>query len=247
MTDRPTLEQAITENRRLVTQIERDMRQLRDWLGTNERTVAAMPDSLRGITEDGIIRARADLNQRENDIRLIRDTLAGQERQLALLNEIERKQRDIFNLEREQERIISMLSRYRAELSQFQSTYEAAVRPAITVPPSELVLPSNGRVPLDQGRGEYLIGWSDASSGSRQPDIDLGPLGGGSLGVSRNHAVLRFRNDQWEVEDLGSTNGTFLEDAQIAPRAPTLLLDKTTVRVGSIKLFFRYILQTTRL
>ena len=247
MTDRPALEQAIAENRRMVTQIERDMRQLRDWLANSERTVAGMPDSLRGITEDGIIRARADLSQRENDTRLIRDTLASQERQLALLNEIERKQRDIFNLEREQERIIAMLSRYRAELSQFQSSYEATTRPVVSLPPSELVLPSNSRVPLDQQRGEYLIGWGDATSGARQPDIDLGPLGGGSLGVSRNHAIIRLRNGQWEVEDLGSTNGTFINEAQIAPRTPTFLLDKTTVRVGNIKLFFRYILQTTRL
>lgn len=245
MSDRPALERVISDTRRSITQVERDMRQLRDWLATNERNVAAMPDSLRRITEDGIVRARSDLALREQEARQLRDTLAAQERRLALMNEIERRTREIQGLEREQERIFVLLEKQRAELRQFQASYEAIAGP-IAVAPCEFVLPNNARMPLDAQRGAYMIGWGDGG-GQRTPDIDLAPFGGGSLGVSRAHAILRFRNGQWDIEDLGSTNGTFLNDHQLQPRVPTALADKTTVRLGSLKLFFRYITQTTRL
>lgn len=245
MSDRPTLEKQISDSRRFVAQAERDARQLRDWIATNERALPSQPESLQTITQDGLIRARGDLGLREEEVRQWRETLMGQERQLALINEIERKQREIANLEREQERIFTLLERNRAELQQFQNSYDQFARPAFAAVPSELVLPNNSRVPLDSNRGQYTIGWADG--GQRAPDIDLTALGGGSLGVSRNHAILRFRNGQWDIEDLNSTNGTFVNDSQIVARTPTLLPDKTTIRVGSLKLFFRYVTQTVRL
>lgn len=245
MSDRPTLEKEISDVRRYVAQAERDARQLREWIATNERALASQPESLRTITQDGLIRARGDLGLREEEVRHLRENLAVQERQLALLNEIERKQREINNLEREQERIFLLLERHRAELQQFQNSYEQFARPASAALPCELVLPNNARLPLESARGQYTIGWADGAG--RAPDIDLASLGGGSLGVSRNHAILRFRNSQWDIEDLNSTNGTFVNESQITARVPTLLTDKTTIRVGSIKLFFRYITQTVRL
>ena len=46
---------------------------------------------------------------------------------------------------------------------------------------------------------------------------------------------------------MGSTNGTYLNESPLAPHTPTLLQDKTTIRVGQVKLFFRYVTQTVRL
>ena len=50
--------------------------------------------------------------------------------------------------------------------------------------------------------------------------------------VSRNHARIRAQGDQYIVEDLGSTNGTFLNDAQI--RANTPLSDGDLIKVGEV-------------
>ena len=246
MTDRPTLERHIQEARRVIGQLDREQRQLRDWLATNERAVNGQAAPLREITEDGIARARTDLALRDQEMRQQRDALAVYERQFALINEIERKEREIQNFERERARITTLIDRYQIELSQLRGAYDAFGRPAVAIPPCELVLPSNARLPLDASRGDLMIGWADVGA-QRTPDIDMTPFGGGSQGVSRNHAVIRLRDSQWEIEDLGSTNGTFLNDSQIAPRTPTMLMDKTTIRVGSLRLFFRYILQTTRL
>ena len=245
MSDRASIEKEINDTKKAIGQLEKDIKQLRDWISSNERAVGGMPESLRRITEDGITRARADLAQRENDLARQRNTLADSQRLQGLLAEMERKAQDIKTLEQEQEKIITLLERHRAELSQLQISYEELTRPAVTAP-CELVLPNNQRVPLDSQRAEYAIGWRDARA-LVGPEVDLTEIGGSSLGVSRKHAILRQSHGQWTIEDLGSTNGTFVNESPLAPRTPTLLNDRTTIRVGNVKLFFRYVSQTVRL
>jgi len=50
------------------------------------------------------------------------------------------------------------------------------------------------------------------------------------LTVSRHHAVLRFENGRWLVEDKGSANGTFVNDVRI--RWPQMLKDGDRIRFG---------------
>ena len=245
MSDRASIEKEINDTKKAIGQLEKDIKQLRDWISSNERAVGGMPESLRRITEDGITRARADLAQRENDLQRQRNTLADSQRLQNLLVEMERKTQDIKTLEQEQEKIITLLERHRAELSQLQMSYEELTRPAVQAP-CELVLPNNQRVPLDSRQAEYAIGWRDARA-LVGPEVDLTEIGGSSLGVSRKHAILRQSHGQWTIEDLGSTNGTFLNESPVAPRTPTILNDRTTIRVGNVKLFFRYVSQTVRL
>jgi hypothetical protein len=137
------------------------------------------------------------------------------------------------------------LERHRAELLQLQLSYEELSRPVVQAP-CELVLPNNQRVPLDNQHDEYVIGWRDART-LVGPAIDLTAIGGSSLGVSRQHAVLRCSAGRWAIEDMGSTNGTYLNEQPLAAHTPTLLQDKATIRVGQVKLFFRYVTQTVRL
>jgi pSer/pThr/pTyr-binding forkhead associated (FHA) protein len=55
--------------------------------------------------------------------------------------------------------------------------------------------------------------------------------------VSRRHARIRVDADVAQLEDLDSTNGTFLNRAPL--RSPTALQDGDIVRVGSLRLTFR--------
>ncbi len=48
--------------------------------------------------------------------------------------------------------------------------------------------------------------------------------------ASQQHARLYARNEHWFVEDLGSTNGTFVNDQRLA--APAMLQPGDKVRVG---------------
>jgi hypothetical protein len=245
MSDRPSIEKEIADTKQSISQFEKDIKQLRDWISSNERAVGGMPESLRRITEDGITRARADLAQRENEMQRLRGSLADNQKLLNLLVDMDRKAQDIATLEQEQEKIIVLLERHRAELGQLQLSYAELTRPVVQAP-CELVLPNNQRVPLDTQNAELVIGWRDART-LVGPAIDLTDIGGSAQGVSRQHAMLRCSAGRWTIEDMGSTNGTYLNESPLAPHTPTLLQDRMTIRVGQIKLYFRYVTQTRRL
>lgn len=52
--------------------------------------------------------------------------------------------------------------------------------------------------------------------------------------ASARHSVLSFDGDQWWIEDAGSTNGTFLNGAQIERRSPLHYGDE--VMLGRVRL-----------
>ena len=72
------------------------------------------------------------------------------------------------------------------------------------------------RFPL-AGR-QLLIGRSSRSRGIH-PDIDLGGPPE-DPGVSHTHALLLAQPDGWAVVDLGSSNGTYVNDPQSGPIPP---------------------------
>lgn len=57
--------------------------------------------------------------------------------------------------------------------------------------------------------------------------------------VSRKHAQINFENNDYFIEDLASSNGTFVNDTQIAPREPMpLRTDKgTRIQIGKTTSF----------
>ena len=52
--------------------------------------------------------------------------------------------------------------------------------------------------------------------------------------VSSRHARLSFHHNQWWLEDLHSTNGTFLNDERVS--VPTVIVAGDELRIGSINL-----------
>lgn len=52
--------------------------------------------------------------------------------------------------------------------------------------------------------------------------------------VSREHAQLTFENEQWHLMDLGSTNGTFLNDTRLQPKKPVLLPIGSTFNIAKL-------------
>jgi hypothetical protein len=100
-----------------------------------------------------------------------------------------------------------------------------------------LIVVATGSLLLIPDQDEVLIGRADPR-GAAVPDIDLSHYGGGSAGVSRRHARLLRRGDGWAVEDLGSTNGTYVNDQVLPPSQPQLLNDGDSVRCGQLALDF---------
>jgi pSer/pThr/pTyr-binding forkhead associated (FHA) protein len=82
---------------------------------------------------------------------------------------------------------------------------------------------------------ELLVGRADANKGIT-PDIDLGPQGGLEAGVSRRHAILAHRSGDYQIEDLGSANGTFVNGRRLAPQAAVSLRSGDEVKCGMLVL-----------
>ena len=53
--------------------------------------------------------------------------------------------------------------------------------------------------------------------------------------VSRRHLRISLRGDQFYIEDLNSSNGTFLDRHRLSPFQPTRLDDGATVALGSLE------------
>ncbi len=68
------------------------------------------------------------------------------------------------------------------------------------------------------------------------PDVDLTALGGLEKGVSRKHAVIHHAGTNYTVEDMGSTNGTFINRKRIQPHAPEAIKPGDEVRFGKLAL-----------
>lgn len=83
----------------------------------------------------------------------------------------------------------------------------------------------------------YLGRW-DADNGIF-PDVDLDAHDPDAK-VSRRHARILFRSDVYMVEDLGSTNGTFINRGRrLLPGSPQVLSEGDEIIVGKTFLRFR--------
>jgi len=80
---------------------------------------------------------------------------------------------------------------------------------------------------------ELVIGRFDPETGW-SPDIDLQEYTALEKGVSRRHATITRRGDTLYLVDLGSPNGTFLNEVLLFPHQPRLLRDGDTIRVGRL-------------
>jgi hypothetical protein len=93
---------------------------------------------------------------------------------------------------------------------------------------------------LLQPKGESSIGRRDPATGT-MPDIDLSAYAGYRLGVSRKHALIRLTDERLELIDLGSSNGTSVNGARLAPHQPHALRDGDEVLLG--KMILRVLFQ----
>jgi len=108
--------------------------------------------------------------------------------------------------------------------------------PGLAVGPRLVVMGTGATLPLPP-KGEVLVGRADPHV-SPPPDVDLGPHGGGLAGVSRRHARLLRYPEGWMLEDLHSTNGTFINEVRALPGQPTRLRNGDLVRCGQLTLIF---------
>jgi hypothetical protein len=87
-------------------------------------------------------------------------------------------------------------------------------------------------------KGEFVIGRKvgDASDVS----LDLSHLGAYHLGLSRRHARIQWADDGYQVLDLGSVNGTWLNGEKLIPHKAYPLASGSHLRLGRMPMFVLY-------
>lgn len=104
--------------------------------------------------------------------------------------------------------------------------------------PATLIIQGSG-VELSLPAAEQaVIGRADKVS-NFYPDIDLTPHQGLEKGVGRRHARLSIQGDRIMLEDLDSTNGTYLNSTRVPPRTPQFINHGDEIILGRFKLQLR--------
>ena len=96
---------------------------------------------------------------------------------------------------------------------------------------------TNATLPFPPGRTDVIVGREDPVSGVF-PEVDLTDHGGDEGGVSRRHARIFVQGTQVFVEDLNSTNYTYVNQQKLTPGQPHPLNSGDDVRFGRVKLTF---------
>lgn len=110
--------------------------------------------------------------------------------------------------------------------------------PAVSAGPAgaQLLIREYGKaISIPAGQVEVVIGRSDPVKGV-YPEIDLAGHGGESSGVSRRHARLILQDGRWCIEDLNSTNYTFLNRQKLLPGQRYPLRSGDELRLGLLML-----------
>jgi hypothetical protein len=98
-----------------------------------------------------------------------------------------------------------------------------------------LVVVSSGRRIAVDASDDLLVGRKDNARGIF-PDIDLGLDDGYEAGVSRRHAIIAPAREGWNVEDLASANGTFVNGKRLAANTPTIARTGDELQFGTLQL-----------
>jgi len=89
--------------------------------------------------------------------------------------------------------------------------------------------------------GEFVIGRKMGTTATPSEALfDLAPLGGYHMGLSRRHVVIRRTDHGYEVLDLGSVNGSWLNDERLIPHKSYPLASGSHLRLGRMRLFVLY-------
>lgn len=124
-----------------------------------------------------------------------------------------------------------------APMKEASSTSGTQPGDAVEIPPGSFAvwIANSNRWQFFELDKEILIGRLD-SANQIFPNLDLTADGGSEGGISRRHSRITFRDGVPYVEDLKSTNHTYLNGVQLTPLVPHPLQHHDELRLGSMLL-----------
>jgi len=105
---------------------------------------------------------------------------------------------------------------------------------AMESPAGRLLLASPDGSTLEiPAKDDVVVGREDPIS-EVFPDLDLTGFGGMEKGVSRKHAVIHRSGADYTVEDMNSTNGTYVNRKKVQPNTPQAIKPGDELRFGKL-------------
>ena len=86
---------------------------------------------------------------------------------------------------------------------------------------------------------EFVIG-RKVGEAAVESFVDLAKWGGYQLGLSKRHVTIRRAENVYEVIDLSSSNGTWLNDVQLVPGKSYPIASGSHLRLAKMRLFVLY-------
>lgn len=111
------------------------------------------------------------------------------------------------------------------------STFDLTATAVIHVLPGDNYVTLSVRKPVILGRD---VG--EQTPAGTEELIDLNQFGGYRFGVSRRHCQLERHSSELHVTDLGSSNGTFLNDARLLAHKAYVVCNGDTLRLGALNM-----------
>lgn len=117
----------------------------------------------------------------------------------------------------------------------FDSTVQLDLRPSAAGVQPRLILQSKNITIELPNKNNIVVGRTYRDN---VVDLDLEPHEASKYGVSRRHARFMRQGDLWLLEDLGSLNGTFINNIEVKQGSPMVLKDGDKIRFSHLNLIF---------
>ena len=99
----------------------------------------------------------------------------------------------------------------------------------------------DGRLIATQEEKAFILGRASNEVKAGEPLVDLANFGALDYGISRIHALIRQAKNGYQIVDLQSTNGTWIENKRIPPKQPMSLLSGDRIRLGRLHMLVFYL------
>jgi hypothetical protein len=87
-------------------------------------------------------------------------------------------------------------------------------------------------------KGDFVLGRKSEPTSERL--LDLSPYGAYSMGLSRRHLYVRRGDDGYELLDLGSVNGSWLNEERLVPHKTYEMPSGSQLRLGRMRVLVLY-------
>ncbi len=87
---------------------------------------------------------------------------------------------------------------------------------------------------------ELVIGRAMEATSTSETLLDLSDQNAGTLGVSRRHAKIQRTTSGYEVIDLSSRNGSWLNAERLIPNRPYPFASGSQLRIGNMRILIAY-------